>query len=327
MRLWSRRAFLATVAGSGFGVAGLGGYAVAFEPTSLTIQRYALSPPGWTPGLRLRIAVLADLHAGMPSMAMERVHEIVARTNALEPDLVLLLGDYANTDRLLRITADWSQVVPALAALRARLGRFAVLGNHEWWDDRRAQRTGRGPTEAHAIFAMTDIPLLENDALRLKKDGRPFWLLGLGDQLAFRLGHRRHRGVDDLPGALAKVTDDAPVLLMAHEPDIFRKVPSRVSLTLAGHTHGGQVRVFGWSPIVPSKYGNRYAYGHVVEDGRHLIVSGGLGTVSAGLAPVRLGVPPEIVLVELGGDPATSRSAEHADDLAGLARHRGRERV
>jgi predicted MPP superfamily phosphohydrolase len=79
---------------------------------------------------------------------------------------------------------------------------------------------------------------------------------------------------------------------MAHEPDIFPRVPQRVSLTLSGHTHGGQVRMFGWSPVVPSEFGNRYAYGHVSRAGRHLIVSGGLGTVSAGLAPVRLGVPP-----------------------------------
>jgi predicted MPP superfamily phosphohydrolase len=309
MRPWSRRAFLAAVAGSGLGALGLGGYGFAVEPGfRLRVQRYALTPPGWTPGLRLRVAVLADLHAGMPSMPLARVRRIVEIANALEPDLVVLLGDYANTDHLLRIRADWSEVVPALAGLRAPLGRYAILGNHEWWDDRRAQAERRGPTIAHRVFAATDIPLLENDAVRLVKDGRPFWLLGLGDQLAFHIARRRQEGVDDLPGTLAQVTDDAPAILLAHEPDIFPRVPQRVSLTLAGHTHGGQVRLFGWSPVVPSDYGNRYAYGHVVEDGRHLIVSGGLGTVSAGLAPVRLGVPPEIVLVELGDEPAAKVS-------------------
>jgi hypothetical protein len=302
----SRRSFFATLAGSMVGALGLGGYAVAIEPGfRLRLQRYALTPPGWTPGLRLRIAVLADIHAGMPSMPLDRVRHIVEATNALDPDLVVLLGDYSNTDRFLRIRADWSEVIPALAGLKAPLGRYAILGNHEWWDDSRAQKARHGPTIAHGIFAKTDIPLLENDAVRLVKDGRPFWLLGLGDQLAFHIARRRQEGVDDLPGTLAKVTDDAPAILLAHEPDIFPKVPRRVSLTLAGHTHGGQVRLFGWSPVVPSQYGNRYAYGHVVEGGRHLIVSGGLGTVSAGLAPVRLGVPPEIVLVELGGEGET----------------------
>ncbi len=84
---------------------------------------------------------------------------------------------------------------------------------------------------------------------------------------------------------------------MAHEPDIFPKVPDRVSVTLSGHTHGGQVRLFGWSPVVPSRYRNRFAYGHIVEEGKHLLVSGGLG---CSIAPVRFGCPPEIVLLELG---------------------------
>ena len=93
------------------------------------------------------------------------------------------------------------------------------------------------------------------------------------------------------------MTARAPVILLAHEPDIFSQVPSRVSLTLSGHTHGGQVRVFGYSPMVPSRYGNRYAYGHVVEDDRHLIISGGLG---CSILPVRIGMPPEIVMVDVG---------------------------
>ena len=92
------------------------------------------------------------------------------------------------------------------------------------------------------------------------------------------------------------VTDGAPILLLAHEPDIFPTVPARIALTLSGHTHGGQVRILGYSPLVPSDYGNRYAYGHVVEAGRHLVVSGGIGP---GKLPVRFGVPPEIVPVEL----------------------------
>ena len=105
------------------------------------------------------------------------------------------------------------------------------------------------------------------------------------------------KGVDDLPGTLAKVTDDAPVVLLAHEPDIFPAVSDRVAVTLSGHTHGGQVRILGYAPFVPSRYGDRYAYGHVAENGRNLIVSGGLGCSSV---PLRIGSPPELVLVELG---------------------------
>ena len=121
--------------------------------------------------------------------------------------------------------------------------------------------------------------------------------------LAIRLGRRRFHGLHNLPAALRRTTDGAPVILLAHEPDIFPQVPKHVSLTLAGHTHGGQVRILGHSPVVPSKFGNRFAYGHVVEGGRNLVVSGGLGVSTL---PVRLGVPPEVVLVELGADAATA---------------------
>ena len=106
-------------------------------------------------------------------------------------------------------------------------------------------------------------------------------------------------GVDDLDGTVARTMGDAdPLILLAHEPDIFVRVPPRVTLTLSGHTHGGQVLLpFIGRPVVPSNYGQRFAYGHVVEGGRHLLVSSGLGM--SGL-PVRFMVPPEIALITLG---------------------------
>ena len=162
----------------------------------------------------------------------------------------------------------------------------------------------RGPTLAGSALAAVGIPVLENQALKLDTAAGPIWLAGLGDQWAFPRwlqppGVRRiHRGIDDLVSTLAMITDDAPLILMAHEPDIFARAPARIALTVSGHTHGGQVRLFGWSPVVPSRYGNRYAYGHIVENGRNLIVSAGLGVSSK--MPLRLGAPPEIVLIELG---------------------------
>lgn len=73
-------------------------------------------------------------------------------------------------------------------------------------------------------------------------------------------------------------------------------MPDRVCLTISGHTHGGQVRLFGWSPVVPSAYGNRYAYGVVAEAGRTLVVSGGIG---CSIAPIRVGMVPEITVIEI----------------------------
>ena len=291
----TRRAFLTTLGLGAAGATGVSSYAVAVEPRfRLDVTRYRLTPPGWPAGSRpLRLAALADIHACDPWMTLDRIAEIVAATNALRPDMVVLLGDYVVSMRHFvtgRVrAADWGR---ALAALNAPLGVHSILGNHDWWTDIRPVR---------AALADNGMPPLENEVVRIEPaGGPPFWLIGLGDQLAHPLGRGRFRGADDLPGALAKVPDDgAPVLLLAHEPDIFARVPARVSLTLSGHTHGGQVNLpLIGRPMVPSRFGERYAYGHIVENGRHLIVSGGLG---CSIAPVRLGVPPEIVLIELGG--------------------------
>nr|WP_320409774.1 metallophosphoesterase [Bosea sp. Root483D1] len=264
------------------------------------MTRYRLKPASWPDGKRLRLAVIADLHVGGPHMPVSRVRQIVEQTNALKPDLTLLLGDFV-ASRARRPSdpapAEWAA---ELASLEASAGRFAILGNHDWWQDERAQKELSGPTQSGIALEQAGIPVLENRALRLETSAGPLWIAGLGDQEAFVL-RRRPRGfrygVDDLPATLAMVDDDAPLILMAHEPDIFAKAPARVGLTLSGHTHAGQVRLFGWSPIVPSRYGNRYAYGPVRENGRDLVVSAGLGTSKL---PIRLGAPPEIVLIELG---------------------------
>ncbi len=300
----SRRRFLKTLGFSGAGMVGLAGYGLAVDPGyRLEVTRYSVRPPNWTPGLNLTVGVIADVHAGGPLMPVERIRAIAERTNALKPDMVVLLGDFTANHKLKTRTVAPAEWAEALSILKAPLGVHAILGNHDWWDDLAAQRSGHGPVEGRRMLERFGIPVYENDAVRLHKGGRGFWLAGLGDQLAFVKAMRRRRrsrngprGVDDLPGTLAKVTDDAPVILLAHEPDIFTRVPKRVSLTLSGHTHGGQVRLFGHSPRVPSRYGNRFAYGHIVEEGRHLVVSGGLG---CSILPVRIGVPPEIVMVDV----------------------------
>src|SRR5262249_29406742 len=154
---------------------------------------------------------------------------VVDEANAVEPDAVLLLGDYRAGHHMMRFArqvadAEWTAV---LAGLRAPLGVHAVLGNHDWWDDPAAQANRHGPTEVGLALQAIGIPVYENAAVRLNKNGRPFWIAGLGDQWAFWLpfhlerpppARQRHYGVHDLSGTLARVTDDAPVILLAHEP-------------------------------------------------------------------------------------------------------------
>jgi hypothetical protein len=282
------------VAGS---LATTAGYA-GIEPEGLVVTRYALTPSGWPADRKLSIAVIADLHAGGPDMLLPHVRHVVDTANQLRPDLVVLLGDFIARYKFASIRVEDPLWAAELARLRAPLGTWAILGNHDWWYDLHGVRSA---------LADVRIPLLENDAVLLGAPEQKFWLAGIGDQLAHPLGHGRFRGIDDLPGTLARVRTNDPVVLLVHEPDIFPRVPARVALTLAGHTHGGQIRLpLIWPAFVPSKYGARYAYGHVVENNRHMIVSGGLGTSTI---PARLGVPPEVVHIELGAPASPANGA------------------
>ena len=276
------------------GVAGLigtgtGAYAAMEAANNLVITGYRVSPPGWPAGRRLTITAIADLHAGGPNMGLARVRQVVDAGNALGSDLVVILGDYFATHKFVTEHVPNEAWADELGRLRAPLGVYSILGNHDWWF---------GVDGVRKALNRVHVPLMENDAVLIGEPGRRFWLAGLGDQIAHILGHRRFRGEDDLPGTLKRVTTDDPVILLVHEPDIFPAGPGRVALTLAGHTHGGQLRIpLVWPSYVPSRYGARFAYGHIVEQGRHMIVSGGLGT---SVVPARLGVPPEIVHIALG---------------------------
>ena len=296
VKVTRRGAILAPLIG---GVAGLtvNGYAFAYAPgVTLDVTRYAVRPTQWRDAPSLSIAVLTDLHFGEPFVSMARIEEIVATANALQPDLVCLLGDFEPGHRFITrevAREDWAR---GLAKLTAPLGVHTVLGNHDWWADAQAQRRRTSVPLAARALMDAGLPVLENAAIPLTKDGKRFWLAGLGDQIAYYYRGMGFVGRDDLEATIGAASGEEPILLLAHEPDIFPEVPQRVAITLSGHTHGGQVRIFGYSPLVPSDYGNRYAYGHVEERGRHLVVSGGIGP---GKLPIRIGVPPEIVLVDV----------------------------
>jgi predicted MPP superfamily phosphohydrolase len=302
MTMLSRRNFLRGATSAAFAGACFGSYALALDSgLSVQVTTYRVTPPHWPTGLRVAAAVLTDIHACEPWMPATHVAEIAELTNTLAPDVVFLLGDINGS-----LHCATAPVMPdawgeALSVLKAPLGIHAVLGNHDWnhgplpdmpSDDAKGVR--RGLTRAGSS-------ILQNDAVRLTKDGHAFWVAGLDDQIATTrssAGHWKFRA--DLPATLARVQDDAPVILLAHEPHIFPRIPSRVSLTLSGHTHGGQVVL----PVLDSfRYRADLAYGHVVENDRHLIVSAGLGMSEV---PFRINRPPEIVLVTLESLPAAT---------------------
>ena len=136
----SRRGFLLR----GIGAAGLSAvstavYAAAIEPERLVTTSYRLTPPGWNAG-RLSVAAIADLHAGGPNMAAEHISRVVDATNALRPDLVVLLGDYVAHHRFVTERVPAAVWAGEFASLSAPLGVCAILGNHDWWFDVRPVR-------------------------------------------------------------------------------------------------------------------------------------------------------------------------------------------
>jgi predicted MPP superfamily phosphohydrolase len=288
----TRRAMLGALAGLVPTAASASAYGFWIEPAwRLAVAEYRMTPANWPAGRTLTIAALSDLHAGEPYMPLERVHEIVQATNALRPDLVVLLGDLPAVGRFVTRAIPAAETIAVLRGLEAPV--HSVLGNHDWWDDPDTQRLRGGLPRIAGLLDDAGFAMLHNRAVKVGG----VWVAGLGSLWAFRVG-RRFIGADNLDATLGAVTDADPVILLCHEPDAFPRVPpGRVALTMSGHTHGGQVRLLGYSPIVPSAYGNRYAYGHVAEGGKDLIVSGGLGITTL---PVRFGVPPEITLVRLG---------------------------
>ncbi|HEV2799056.1 MAG TPA: metallophosphoesterase [Pyrinomonadaceae bacterium] len=261
-------------------VLSLGLWAFWFEPASLRVRAVSLKVPRWQAEHQgLRIAVLTDLHVGAPHMKLDKLREVVERTNREQPDLVLILGDLVIDDVVGGTFVEPEPIAVELGKLRAPHGTIAVLGNHDWWND------GERITKA---LRQAGLSVLENESRRIERGGKSFWVAGVADAWTRK---------PDIAGSLAQTDGDSPVILITHNPDIFPEVPPRVSLTLAGHTHGGQVNFpLVGRPVVPSRFGQRYASGHIVEDGRHLFVGDGIGT---SIIPVRFRVPPQIVILTL----------------------------
>ncbi len=300
MPLLTRRNFMLTGAASLAGVAGAGSWAFALEPGfMLKVTNYDLDPAGWPAGLRLKVVVIADIHACEPWMSTERIRHICDVANALQPDVIVLLGDYQAGMRMVTAPVYPDEWGEAMSVLAAPLGVFGVLGNHDIWHGVLPGVKGDEGATVTRTLAHAGVRVLDNDAVRVSKDGRGVWIAGLADQMYdWDRANRKWIGRDDIDGTLKRVTDDAPVILLAHEPFIFQRVPARVTLTLCGHTHGGQVMLpFIGNPLLMRRVRAGHAYGHVIEDGRHMIVSAGLGT---SIVPARFMRPPEIVQINLG---------------------------
>lgn len=246
------------------------------------VRRLALALPGWAHFSRpLRIAFLSDYHSGSHAGDVARLGAIMLEAAAFKPDLVLHGGDFVNMQWLGGGRIPPHVIAGILARLRAPLGRFAVLGNHDYTYG--ADEVARA-LEAHGITVLND------EKRTLSFEGHEFDLIGLPDAREAR------------PAGLAllgQLSAARPALVLAHDPFWFAYVPVGPFLTLSGHTHGGQVRFPLLGPLRnASKAPLRWTLGHIVEGGRQLYVTAGLGTSAV---PLRIGVPPDYAVVDVSG--------------------------
>ncbi|MET0307568.1 MAG: metallophosphoesterase [Sphingomonas sp.] len=251
------------------------------------LRRATVPMAGWpAQAAPLRVALLSDIHVQGPDMPPERVARIVAQVNAARPDLVLLAGDFVGDRSLGTRNYSDDEIAAPLAQLSARLGVYAVLGNHDY-----AYRRIRMWQALERI----GITVLTNRAMRVG----PLTLVGIGD------AQSGHASVPLVTLAAKQVP--GPVLAFTHSPDVIPNLPAQFGVVLAGHTHCGQVvlPLFG-APISSSRYGDRYRCGVIHEGGRTIVVGAGLGT---SVLPFRLGAPPDWWLVTLGPAQALAKAA------------------
>lgn len=250
------------------------------EPSSIRSITHGIEVEGsGRAGLRgLRIAVIADLHAGSPYIDDAKIKSVVALAQTAKPDIILLAGDYvAHVIGHHEISIE--TIATDLRPLHASLGVYAVLGNHDHWS---------GATNIAGALRRVGIIVLENQSIEIHRRTSIVYLVGIDD----RMTHH-----DNTALALHNVPEKSSALCLTHSPDIFPELPVNCVLTVAGHTHGGQVDlpILG-RLIVPSKYGQRYAAGFIHENSKSLFVSTGIGTSTI---PVRFGVPPEVTILEI----------------------------
>lgn len=289
--LWSRRTRAARIAAGVMAVFYvLGVWAFLAEPKVTVARHVTVVSPAWT-GPPIRIAVLSDTHVGDPHVDADRVARLATRINREAPDAAVFVGDYVagHRPRAARTADERAEIANGVAALgrvRAPTGRAAVLGNHDWWYD--------GPA-VETELRRAGITVLENEAVRLRgPGGGAFWIAGAADL-------HSARAKPSVEKALGSIPPGEPVILLTHWPDVFAGAPPRVALTIAAHSHCGQVNFpFVGRPITPSAASARWPCGLYDEGGRKLFVTGGLGT---SVLPVRFRAPPEFVIVTLRGRP------------------------
>ena len=271
-------------------------YAYFIEPHRLVVNQKQIIIKGWNTAFDgLRIAAISDFHAGSNGVYEAKLRQIVETTNAQNPDIIVLLGDYVSQERSdAPIRQRTLKMEPAIIAenlkgFKAKYGVFVVLGNHDEW---------HGANAVESSFTSVGYKVLNGELATIEKDGQQLRILGLKDHTMIQTWEDYS---EDARKLLASTEGTGDILVLQHSPDVLetitgdRAISKDLKLMLAGHTHGGQIwlPVFG-SPVVPSSYGQKYAFGHVKDRGLDMFVTTGIGT---SILPFRFMIPPEIAVL------------------------------
>jgi len=269
------------------------GYGYFIEPHRLVITNQTIKPKGWPMELDgYKIVAIGDIHAGSNGVDDAKLRRLVAEANAQQPDLIVLLGDYVSEKNEAELNMPIAEIANGLAGLAARDGVFAVLGNHDGFTC---------PSCIKKEFPRVGIKVLDNEVVPINAaNGGRFRVIGLPDHM--QLTYWKVFS-DNAKRALAPTDDEGPVIALEHSPDILEVITGDyliskdLSLILAAHTHGGQVRfpIIG-APIVSSSYGQKYVRGLIKQNDVQMFVTSGVGE---SILPFRFLVPPEIAVLTL----------------------------
>ena len=271
-------------------------YSYFIEPNRLVIKEQKMIVENWNKSFDgLKIVAVSDIHGGSNGVTEEKIREIVLKINEQNADLVVFLGDYVSENfNRVGLKMPMETVAANLKGIRAKYGVFAVLGNHDgFFDDARV----------YTSLESSGIRVLENQLAVIEKDGQKLRVIGLKDHQKMQ---NWKKFSDEAKAVLNATENQGDVIVLEHSPDILPAITGELAISnnlklmLAGHTHGGQIwlPVLG-SPLIPSTYGQKYAFGHIKDRGLDLFVTTGIGT---SVFPLRFMMPPEIAVLEISSN-------------------------